>query len=259
MKPLRIVTLADLHIGHLAALTEPIYWLPEDTPLGRLQRELWALWEGLVQQLRRPDWLFCLGDAIEGKGAKSGGTELILPDRHEQARSAARILAMMKPARVVMVHGTPYHTGDSEDFETVTCDNLNALGIPSEIHSQPFVQVASVVFHLKHKVGGSSIPHGVHTAPAREAVYHELQAAERDWPRARVILRGHTHEYSYCGTAHRLAMILPALKAAHDKYGSRQVAKPVDWGLVSWEIRGEEFTWKPHTHAVREAEPCLIR
>ena len=167
---------------------------------------------------------------------------------------AVACLREWSAGRIVMVYGTPYHAGTEEDWEAVVADEVNA-----EIHGQMFVEVEGVRFHLKHKVGGSSIPHGRHTATARERLWLREWADVADWPQADVILRGHVHYHQYAGGPGWLAMTCPALQGPSTKYGSRQCSGTVDFGIVTFEVDGDDYDWRAHTVQLVESMPTVVR
>ena len=251
---MKVVAISDLHCGSKAGLAHPGWFRSEDSHTGRLQREMYSRYELWTEEHAEPDVLLVLGDCIDGKGERSGGTELLTTDRREQCNLAIELLDMWKAKRICMVYGTPYHTGNLEDWERTVADALNA-----EIHGQMFVEVEDVMFHLKHKIGSSSIPHGRHTAVARERVSLMLWEDRADWPKANVILRGHVHYHNFCGGPGWLAMTLPALQAPSTKYGSRQCSGVVDWGIVTFDVDGDSFDYREHTVQMAEARPAVVK
>ena len=93
----RLLVLADLHCGHLVGLTPPA-WQTRSPKAGELtkeekhaavQREAWAWYKRKVREYGPYDGLVVNGDAIEGCGERSRGTELLTSDRHKQATMAA--------------------------------------------------------------------------------------------------------------------------------------------------------------------------
>jgi hypothetical protein len=237
--------MGDTHCGHRAGMTPPEWWEPEGGRFGPLQREMWGHYEHFINKYSGPDVLMFLGDAIDGKGQASGGTEQITTDRQVQAEMAAYTIAQMSPERVAMVYGTSYHTGREEDWEMIVCVLLNdKYHIPTEIHGWIYVRVEDVTFHLKHRVGSTSRPHTVHTSPAGEALGVKMWESEyRDWPEADIIVRGHRHKMSRSWTPELGdAIVLPALQAAHTKYGARQCMGVVHWGVWPCTIDGTKYS-----------------
>jgi hypothetical protein len=178
-----------------------------------------------------------MGDLIDGRGEKSGGTELLTTDRLQQVEIAIKCLSEIDARKFVFVYGTPYHTGADTDYEGLVAEQFGG-----EIHSHCWPEIDGVVFDCKHKIGSSQIPHGRHTAIAREALWNREWAEAQ--PRADVLLRGHVHYHSFSGTPKFLGMTLPALQAADTKYGARQCSGTVDWGWVVFQTKsGKLQSW----------------
>ena len=97
----RILVLADLHCGHFCGLTPTPYQVrPAGTGLARKKREKYAAiekeaWSWYIKAIKRCgpfDIVVCNGDAIDGKGTRSGGTELLAVAQDEQCRMASACL-----------------------------------------------------------------------------------------------------------------------------------------------------------------------
>lgn len=251
----RVLACSDLHCGHKVGLTPPAWWVSSDRVIGQVQREFWVWWEQTLAGLGPFDAALVLGDMIDGRGERSGGTELITTDRMEQCQIAAaclRAIPMTENGRMVGVKGTPYHTGDSEDYEDIVAGLLGNM----TIGGHEWADAGGVVFDLKHKVGGSQIPHGRHTAIAKERLWNILWSEREYAPRADIILRGHVHYHNFCGGSDWLAMTLPALQGPGSKYGVRQCSGTVDFGFVVFEIDNNGgYTWTPHLLNIQAGKP----
>lgn len=254
----RVVAISDLHAGHLVGLTPPAWRSPLAVRplLHNVQREMWNFYESTLRALQPIDALLVLGDCIDGKGARSGGTEQITTDMREQRRIAATCIGVAKAAQIVMVYGTPYHVGpEGEDYEKDLADDLGAT-----IGGHEWAEAHGVVFDLKHKVGGSQVPHGRHTAIARERLWNVLWHERELAPKANIVLRGHVHYFNYCGGADWLGITMPALQGPGSKYGVRQCSGTVHFGLVSFDIQPDgSYTWQPHLLPVRAARPVPVK
>jgi len=237
--------LADTHCGHLFGLTPPAWQLngiDSETPrekAGIVQRAMWEWFEQRVEALRPIDSLICNGDMIDGKGPKSGGTEQLTTARDDQCRMAEQIIEYINAKNVHMIYGTPYHVGTDEDWESIIADKIGA-----DIGSHEWYEAEGIVIDCKHRVGGSVIPHGRHTAPAREALWKSLWAERAIQPRARIIVRSHVHYHTFCGDNTRLIMTTPCLQA-HAKFGARACTGTIDLGFIIIDIKDGRFTWWP--------------
>jgi len=235
-----LVIIADMHCGHRTGLTPPSWHQAADRPHSALQRALWAWYVEAMASLQPIDMLLVNGDAVDGKGDRSGSSEQIAVDPAEQIEMAAEAIEMAQARRKVLVYGTPYHTGTDTDYEGILASQINA-----EIHSAPFLECGGVVFSAKHKVGSSVIPHGRHTAVARERLWNMLWAERQVQPRAQVIVRSHVHYFGYCGDASCLMLTTPCLQAPGSKYGARQCAGTIDMGILSFHCEKGAYTWEP--------------
>ena len=190
----KVLVLSDLHCGHLVGLTPPGWQLKkhlEDARLKRIAEYQRAYWDFYVASLKRHapyDVVIVNGDCIDGKGEKSGGTECITSDRNEQCDMAVFAIrkSLSANTKVVMTYGTPYHTGSGEDFEATIAHHLDA-----NISGHQYLRVDGVTFDVKHKVGSSSVPHGRHTAIAREHLWAQLWNEHSETPKADVLVRSH--------------------------------------------------------------------
>jgi hypothetical protein len=191
----KIAILSDFHCGHRVGLT-PTGWLPEKDENGEIP--LWAQinkahWTWYAREIARNgpyDIVFVNGDLVDGKGKKSGATELLAPDMEDQADMAVKIIRQIpktKNCKVLITRGTPYHvsSSDGEDWENVVAERVGAT-----ISDHLWVDVEGVVFDLKHHpAGSSSMPHGRHTGVAKDRLWNFMLAAEGEQTKGDVILR----------------------------------------------------------------------
>ena len=174
----RIIVINDSHCGHLVGLTPPQWQLNEydesHTKRNKwsvLQRELWQNFTNILEKYKPFDVGFSLGDMIDGKGSRSGGTELITADRDEQIDMACEIHRQVvmrgkKNFNWVGVYGTEYHASGEggEDWEKILAERMGF----AKMGSHEWVDVNGCVFDLKHHIGGSTVPYGRFTAPAKD-------------------------------------------------------------------------------------------
>lgn len=256
----RVVVIADLHCGHRVGLTHPDFNVapPRGSkrwPLYVLRRRLWKFYAEAIGSLKPIDALIVNGDAVDGKGQKSGSTELITADRDEQAEMAAAAILHAEAGLVVMSYGTPYHTGASEDWENAVAKEVSA----AKIGGHDWLDVNGLVFDYRHYVGRSIIPHGRHTSVSRERLWNLLWAEWDEYPKAQVFLRSHVHYFNFCGGYKWLALTTPALQGPKTKFGTRQSTGTVDFGIVSFDVVDrEEWTWRPHIDKPRRSRQNVI-
>ena len=207
----------------------------------------------MLEEAGKVDAVLFHGDSIDGKGRASGGTETISGSMEDQADMAVDIfdhlrLKVFKPqTKLIGVHGTPYHEAASgEDWGNIVAERA---GFDS-FGAHEWVDVDGCIFDIKHKVGGSGIPHGRATAILKQDLWNGIWAESGMQPRAHVVTRGHVHFYSHvdkirAGKPVHMAT-LPALQAMGSKYGARQCDGTVDFGVVVVDvIDGVVVNWQP--------------
>lgn len=241
----RIVVISDLHSGHEFGLTPPAWQYKEDghlriTKAAKFQRALWGFGTEALDLLKPIDILIVDGDAIDGKGDKSGGVELITTDRLEQCEMAAEFINYAEAKQVRLLYGTRYHVGKDEDFEQVLVDKING---DVSIQGHGFFNVNGCNLDVKHKVGGSTVPHGRATAISRAHLWNIMWAERKRQPRADIILRGHVHYAAFAGGTDWLGAILPAMSYG-TSFGIRECEGIVDVGMAKFDIfPSGRYTW----------------
>jgi len=251
MKFKRVVALGDMHCGHRVGLTPPKY---QSQVKGKqyylAQRECWKFWKQELKKLKPIDILIHNGDATDGDGARSGGSEII-QDRNTQIKQAIDCLSEAEPKNIVMTFGTPYHVGADIESEEMIADGLNRSGIKTTIKGQAWVDVNGTLFDCKHFVGGSSVPYGRTTAISKENMWNMYWNEIGNQPRKvgqTVFLRSHVHYFGFTGDDTYLAVILPAMQAAATKYGSRQCSGIVKFGFCHFDCYEDgSLDWTWHT------------
>jgi len=242
----RVVVVSDLHCGHIVGLTHPDFdGDRRDAELHKLyaaRREYWNFYIREMAALRPVDILVVNGDAIDGKGERSGGTELITADRNEQVDMAVAAIEATGKPDIYMVAGTPYHVGVSEDWERQIVQRVKALKFG--IHD--WINVNGLTLDYRHFVSGSQIPYGRHTAVARERLWNVMWA-EDAYPHSDVIIRSHVHYFSYAGGVNWLGVTTPALQGLGTKYGAGRISGTVNFGFIHFDIAGrDDWSWSRH-------------
>ena len=189
----QVLIVSDLHCGSHFGLTPPRWQHKADSAkYQKLQAITWEWWCKEIKRAGNIDLVICNGDAIDGTGYRSGGTEQITTDRQEQVEIAIECLSKIKAKKFHFTYGTPYHNGDAEDYELSIAKSFDA-----KIGGHEWVQVGGVVFDCKHTIGGSVVPHARYTALGREdlwaGLWNELGAS----PKANIIVRSHVHYHVF--------------------------------------------------------------
>jgi len=259
MKSKRVLVVADFHCGHLVGLTPPGFDADREPQRHRefydMRRTIWRWLKRTVSRLAPIDILIVNGDAVDGKGPASGGTEQLYSDRNDQVAMAVAIIKEIGAKKVVMSYGTPYHTGKEEDWEDAVARDVGA----EKIGGEDVIDVNGLIINYRHHVGRSTIPHGRFTPIAKEMLWNMLWAERGEYPKADVLIRSHVHYHAYCGTSDWLAMTTPALQGYGTKYGGRRMSGTVDIGMVVFDVKSKEkYTWKPVILRLPEEQPISL-
>lgn len=243
----RLAVLSDFHSGHEYGLTPPEYWRSgtgATAKTGSFERELWKFYTKAIDSIKPIDIVVVNGDCIEGKGERSGSMELVTSDRHRQVLMAARAIEYTEAPVVRICDGTPAHVGMTEDFESILKDVVK----DSKVHvsGHDFFSINGVNLDVKHKVGGSSVPHGRTTPLSRARLWNVVWNSEDErQPKADILIRSHVHYFSYCGGPTWLGITTPAL-TYNSHYGIRQCEGIVDVGIIVFDFEeGGEYSWRP--------------
>lgn len=259
MKSKRVLAVADFQCGHLIGLTPPGFDADREPQRHHefydMRRTIWRWFKRTVSKLAPIDILIVAGDAVDGKGPASGGTEQLYMDRNDQVEMAAAVIRTIDAKKIVMAYGTPYHTGKQEDWEDAVAREVGA----EKIGGEDVIDVNGLIINYRHHVGRSTIPHGRFTPIAKEMLWNILWAERGEYPKADVLIRAHVHYHVYCGTSNWLAMTLPALQGYGTKYGGRRMTGTVDVGMVVFDVTNRgEFTWRPELLRLQEQRPISL-
>ena len=132
----RLLVVSDPHCGHIVGLTPPQWQIKKERAkegnipgdIFKIQNRLWRDYRDAIDRLRPIHFCVCNGDAIDGKGNRSGGTELLTADREEQSRMAIRALTYVKPKEGYwMTYGclTPGHRILTADLRWIPVEELS--------------------------------------------------------------------------------------------------------------------------------------
>lgn len=243
MKEKRVLTIGDFHCGHRTGLTPPEFETSAlvDPHHFAIRRTTWDWFSQRVKALK-PKIVIFNGDALDGKGQASGGTELLYSSMNTQVDMAVRCLEEIpgKP-KIVMSYGTAYHTGKDDDYEQQIVDRIDHV---LKIGGEDTIDVNGLIFNYRHHLGSSSVPHGRATAISKEVIWNKLWALRGEYPMADVVLRSHVHYHIFAGGPGWLGMSLPALQGYGSKYGGRRMSGTVDVGMVWFDVKGKrDYKW----------------
>lgn len=241
----RILILSDLHCGHRYGLAHP------EHAVNKIQLKAWDFFIKGIKKNGPYDIVFCNGDLIDGKAKRNGGIELITTNLEEQSDIAIKILRQIKrlngkvPLRYFFTRGTPYHTGEQEDWENIIAREFKEDD-KKNIDETLLVKVNGITFDLKHKVSSGSLPHTRSSAPARDIVFAILKESLEGRATANVFIRSHVHYYNFVECMNRIAITTPALQV-NSTYGQRQCSGITNFGFMVCEVKkNKELIWTKH-------------
>ena len=247
----RIVAISDMHCGSRVGLTPTRFKNPfdgEDPCWQDMRQKQWDWFENEIDLLRRDhaiDYLFVLGDAVDGPGDRQKGRDVVWTKKEEQIEIAEEVVRRVGAKEIRMVAGTPYHVDDSE---WILAERLG-----TKCFSSKTINIDGVIFNLKHKVGRGGAPGGQFTSPARAKVWNMIRNYRGEAADADIILRAHVHYH--CG----LSMVgngkichvytLPALQGPGTLFGLEQCDGVVDFGFMHFDV-SEDGRYAHQVHLV---------
>ena len=240
----RVVVIADLHCGHRAGLTPPDWQYSKhaksetERKFAEHQEHTWKWYYQQVQELKPIDVLLVNGDAIDGKGNLSGGTELITSDRAQQIVMAKECIEPWEAPIIIMTYGTAYHTGKEEDWETMLARELDAT-----ITNHKALDIEGTIIDIRHFVSRSIIPHGRYTPVVREKLWNLIWADAKGLAKADIFIRSHVHYYLFAQDSNTTYIVTPALQGPGSKFGTRICSGIVDVGMGYIDFDNGGFCW----------------
>jgi len=260
----RLLVLSDLHCGHVVGLTPPAWWLGEyaegkNKELKEHQQELWGWYTKAVDSIKPVDYLIVNGDAIDGKGLKSGTTEQQVAARNEQCKMAARCIDHVGAKEVGLIHGTAYHDGGQEDWSHVIAEMCDTPIMFVSGHK--FFGLEGWVWDFKHKVGRSSIPHGQATPLKRAKLWNLVwNARSEQQPKADFLIRSHVHYFceDYDEVTRCRGFITAALQGYGSKYGVRECENTVDIGMLYFDVTEDNVLCRVKLATELSQQKCAV-
>jgi hypothetical protein len=232
---MRVAVIGDMHCGHLTGIAPPNKQHTEDA------EGLWRLFVKFNKKYGPFDAVFVMGDTIDGKGQRSGGVELITTDCMEQADIAISVLDKLnvRPGcKWFFTGGTPYHTGNEEDFERIVVSSFKG-----EHGDVVWPVLGKHRFRLRHKINRA-----MNNLEKQMDIHCGRVGGGRE-PQADMLLFGHLHQHK---TAHRCvggkdmaAVMCPAMQG-HTGYGGRQCDSDVDIGMLCLTVTDAGITINKH-------------
>lgn len=238
----RIVTIADLHSGHLYGLTPPQHRYMQSAMKEEIQvfsSDLWNFYSASLKKLSPIDILIVNGDAIDGRGEITGGRELITTDRNTQVDMATECIKEANAKEIYMTFGSAYHTGKTEDWEMAVSKLVDAEVIKDHLS----LDINGCIFDVRHYLpGGNNLMNrasGLSRANLANILFKMRDTKER----ANIIIRSHIHSFNYSGDRSILSLTTPAL-AHRSIFGTRHCEAPTDIGIVYFDVNEKgDYSW----------------
>jgi hypothetical protein len=265
--------MGDLHCGHRAGITPPGFGIempkrkydPKGYAMTKLGRATYDWFEAEVKAVmkeRKIDVCVANGDTIDGRGERSGSTELSATDRFVQCRMAKNVIMLTKAPNIVLTYGTAYHTGDKEDYEDFLRDIIEGEKSVKNLAlaDQVWLKVNGIILDIRHHCGSSSVPYGRITPIYKQKLWNKIWNSRfEQQPDADIIIRSHTHFHTFGGDITCLCMSMPALQAPLTKFGGRRCDGVVDIGFVVFDIDSDgSYTWTPHIAMLPEYKAKVV-
>lgn len=256
----KVLCIGDLHCGSVGGITHPDYFWKKtrDYEIAMMQRETWSCFQDILREIGDVDVLIVNGDAIDGKGVKSGGTELITSDLNEQVEMAKKVIEEINFENIYFTYGTPYHvsSGSGEDMEKILANYFDSL-----IESHLKLNIEDVIFDIRHDVGSSSTPYSRNTSISKQVIWDRLNTLMRqDSLKTTVYLRSHVHYFGFCGDKNSIAFTLPALQTSTTKFGKRRCMGTTDWGVLLLCVEdGCIIKHQPYIYNIESCENKIIK
>ena len=248
MEGKKIVVLSDIHCGHYYGLTPPLW---QDVRHS-LQRTLWDAYVRIVYEIGKVDLVVLNGDGLEGKGKRNEGLELLTADRFEQADMAYQALSIFDTKKFHLTYGTPYHTGEGENFEEEI-----AIRLEAQIESRAALDVNGLFLDIRHFSPGSQTPMGPVTGLQREKI---MALLDDRIDKGGISIRSHIHKF-YCVIDHHGAVFTTPCFQTHSEFGAKKCSGDIDLGLLVFTVQDKNnWSWVRHSIDVNifRREPIKI-
>jgi hypothetical protein len=262
----KLIAMGDQHCGHVVGLTHPDFNYssnkrsPIENKFKRIREECYNFYAGELKAIGTPDIVLSNGDAIDGPGAKSGGTELLTTDMESQINMVKASYEETRCNNIHLTYGTAYHVSlMGQDFEKSLVDGKSV----KKIGSHEFISVKGHTFDAKHHCGSSSIPSGRSKAISNAMVWNMLWNGDNGMqPLADVTLRSHVHYYEGRATWYngreRKGYTMPALQGMGSKFGARICQGIVHFGFLEFDITKEKIICTPHIAVIESQRATVV-
>jgi hypothetical protein len=241
----RILSICDMHSGNISGVTPDKY--NPDSEIGHkmfLYRQSLYHWvQQRIFDLKPIDICVCNGDAIDGKGVKTGGNEQLTTDRTVQIDMAVEFLKWIGAKEYYFTYGTQYHVGQEDDWEN---------RIASEFKTRPeataVLSINGLLMKWRHHTGGSSTFSTRSSSLMRNQVNDILWSVDGEEDRGDVLVYSHVHYFLAVTDRFGTIFASPALQGwGGSQLGARRMGGIVDYGFLHFDVESkEDWNWKAH-------------
>jgi len=221
---IRILIIADLHIGSVFSAWDPDHVLKSKNTVGLnpLQEILWGYINTAISEINKKEIHagVLLGDIVDGTQRRNIGRWLVSSDTDDQKECSLDILERLKVQRWYGVTGSEYHELATSDIHFDICKELNKRLMPkadpktwkSGWKDTGFdMAVNGYVLNFAH--GSSSSFVYPETVMGRERLFMLSQAELNKCDYADLITRAHIHIYNEIKTAGKRLLSFPDLES----------------------------------------------
>lgn len=241
----RILVISDTHCGSQVGLTPPAWQTSTTHGL------VWDKYVEIVKSLAPIHTIVVNGDTIDGQGYKSAGIDLITTDPYIQQEMAAQVIEVARAKNLVILAGTAAHTGVnglSLDIDRGVLDIAKNLAKnrykSAKYYLQCDLHVDNIIINFRHFTGARGNPTTRRSTGVLDQVWEEIRVAKGRKERcADILVRSHVHYHVYSGDTDNLVVITPALQLEGSKYAAKLCNGITDWGVVYFDINGDDYTW----------------
>ena len=253
-KDKRVLVISDPHIGATTGLlSRNCDW---DSPFHRPRRnELKTLFWDTVDSLGHIDHIISVGDTLHGPTKGKLTDEIMINEPMNQAEVVVDLFKDIGAETGLLVHGTPWHVGDNA--RPIEHQIADALGYEFHKIAEQH-EINNLIFHVKHKVGGSNSPRTIGNALVNEYEAVLANHARYSVPSIlpHILLRGHRHVYTDRGNEQWRGFILPCLQTWGGNIAVQMTATfyptvglmffdiepdgAFDWRVLTWKLKTQK-------------------
>lgn len=242
---MRILSVGDLHCGNISGLTPDKY--NPDSEVGHkmylYRKSLYHWVQQEIDKLRPIDICVVNGDAIDGKGEKSGGNEQITTDRTVQIDMAVDFCKWVDAKEYHFTYGTGYHVGQEDDWENRIASEFN-----TRPESTVVLNINGLLMKWRHHTGGSVAYSARSGSLMRNQMNDILWGVDAEEERGDVLVYSHVHYFLAVVDRFGAIFASPALQGwGGSQLGARRKGGIVDYGFLHFDVTSkEDWTWKAH-------------